>query len=171
MKRTETAMQPENNPGVLDEFGTRLQNLFDQTFADKSKELTERERIVSEREAKVDRVLANTSFKGNIRLQVGQITYYTRVETLQKAPYSFFTGLLNPDLNIDLKEPIFIDRDGEVFKYVLEYLTYGKLVSQIENDGVIQKLLLDADYYLLPGLEEQLKAITLVPVKKGCNFP
>jgi len=121
--------------------------------------LVERERIVAEREKKVDHILANISTKGIVKLQVGQLIYYTRADTLLREKESFFTGLLNPELRSekDKDQPLFIDRDGEIFKYVLEYLTYGKLVSIIDNLGVFQKLLLDAEYYVLPGLIEQLK--------------
>jgi len=54
----------------------------------------------------------------------------------------------------DDKEPIVIPRDGKVFKYVLEYLTYGALLSEI-SEGMLRKLVIDADFYLLPQLKEQ----------------
>jgi len=114
---------------------------------------------VTEREAKVDHIQRECEkTKGQVRVQVGSVVYHTTANTLLKIKDSFFHGLLNPDFQSD-KETLFIDRDGEVFQYILEYLTYDKLVSDIDNERHFQKLLIDADYYLLPDLVKQLNVI------------
>jgi len=169
-KREQAQVQKqENTNAIFGEFGKGLQDLIHQAIAKKEEELVERERIVAERQKKVDSILANLETKGVVKLQVGQATYYTRADTLQKEKDSFFCGLLNPDLRSekDKDQPFFIDRDGEIFKYVLEYLTYGKLVSIIDDSGLLEKLLLDADYYVLPGLKAQLKDFPLAKHNKG----
>eukprot|EP00298_Acanthocystis_sp_HF-20_P019962 c24488_g1_i1.p1 GENE.c24488_g1_i1~~c24488_g1_i1.p1 ORF type:complete len:360 (-),score=93.45 c24488_g1_i1:13-1092(-) len=57
----------------------------------------------------------------------------------------------------------FIARDGNIFHYVLEYLTYDKLVTKISDENILRKLILDAEFYLLPELqqeaEEMLKTV------------
>jgi len=156
------APKPNNTPAIFGDFGKGLQDLLHQALATKEAELAEREKIVTEREKNVDRVFVHLNTSGIVKLQVGQVLYYTRADTLQREKESFFSGLLNPELRSekDKDQVIFIDRDGETFKYILEYLTYGKLVSIIQDPGVLQKLLLDADYYVLPGLLEQLKVVS-----------
>jgi len=54
---------------------------------------------------------------------------------------------------------LLIPRDGDTFAYVLEYLTYGKLITTELPVAIQEKLIIDADYFLLPELKEQaLKA-------------
>ncbi len=50
----------------------------------------------------------------------------------------------------------FIDRDGELFKYVLQFLRDGELdVSQLPT-GIKQRLKREAAFFCLPKLEEKL---------------
>jgi len=55
-----------------------------------------------------------------------------------------------------------IPRDGEVFAYVFEYLTYGRLISDL-TPAIREKLIIDADYYLLPELKEQALKAKVTP--------
>ena len=66
-----------------------------------------------------------------IRLDVGGIPYTTTLDTLRKVPGSmlaimFSEGHMNPGFRTD-DGRIFIDRDGELFASVLEYLRTGVL--------------------------------------------
>lgn len=95
--------------------------------------------------------------------------FYTTAHTLLKVKDTFFYGLLYPNDNRRSEEDtLFIDRDGEVFKYVLEYLIYGKLISVVD-DGILGKLLIDADYYQLPELVKLTKEL-IKPQPYGKEF-
>ena len=52
---------------------------------------------------------------------------------------------------------IFIDRDGEHFKLILNYLRDGKLPSGLSND-TREALAAEAEYYRLEDLVERLTA-------------
>jgi hypothetical protein len=59
---------------------------------------------------------------------------------------------------------IFIDRDGELFKYVLQYLRDGDLDVEHLDQGLRKRLKREAAFYCLPGLAEKL---TTGAVDKG----
>lgn len=143
----------------MDDFGEGLKQLIEKTLAAKSEELSKREKEVTLREKRIEDVVKNVR-KGHIQLRVGNCVFHTTCETLTRVKDSYFaSGLLDTSM-IDegkLKEPIFIDRDGEVFKFVLEYLQYGEIFTPIPNDGFRRKLLADAKFYLLPELEEVVR--------------
>ncbi|KAK3239389.1 hypothetical protein CYMTET_50684 [Cymbomonas tetramitiformis] len=63
---------------------------------------------------------------------------------------------LNDD-NSSSDEKLFIARDGEIFHYVLEYLTYGDVFSPIPDKGTLCKLKKDAEFYRLPELSRLLE--------------
>jgi len=65
-------------------------------------------------------------------------------------------------LNSEFQKPkdgiYFIARDPVIFEYVLEYLIYEHLVSDIQETNILKKLILDADFYLLPNLKQEAEA-------------
>eukprot|EP01090_Pellita_catalonica_P012710 TRINITY_DN2837_c0_g1_i2.p1 TRINITY_DN2837_c0_g1~~TRINITY_DN2837_c0_g1_i2.p1 ORF type:complete len:238 (+),score=45.53 TRINITY_DN2837_c0_g1_i2:247-960(+) len=76
---------------------------------------------------------------------------------------SYFHGILNPafqkqdeeeeeEESGDTIREFHISRDGHIFKYILEYITYGDLFSSLPRSDMI-KLALDADFYSLPDLK------------------
>jgi len=127
-------------------------------LAKKTLELSQREEAVKIREEKVQHFMKIEPMKNRIQLQVGSVTYHTTASILLSVKDSYFHGLLNPKFRED-DAGLFIPRDGEVFRYVLEYLTYGKLCSQIEDEGVLAKLSIDSDFYMLPELHKQISEI------------
>jgi hypothetical protein len=144
----------------MEDFGQGLQQLIEKTLAGKSEELKKREADVTERERRIESVKQNIR-KGYCELRVGNSVFHTTCETLTSVQDSYFTsGLLDTSMIKDgkLTEPIFIDRDGDVFKFVLEYLQYGEIYTPLPSDGFRRKLLADAKYYLLPELVEQLNS-------------
>ena len=44
---------------------------------------------------------------------------------------------------------------------MLEYLTYGKLITEIKQKNVLEKLIIDSEYYVLPDLCQQAKNLFL----------
>jgi len=145
----------------MSEFGQGLEALLNRTLAKKGEELDALEKLISEREKKVEHILKNVQTQGCIKLQVGSVFYYIAADVLLSNKDSYFHGLLNPKFSKD-KEEHFISRDGDIFKYVVEFLTYGKLISNLLPEER-EKLAIDADFYLLPSLVQEIKDLPPIP--------
>jgi hypothetical protein len=96
-----------------------------------------------------------------IELNVGGVTYATTFNTLQQAdPDSPLASITSSEIRTnfgrDSKNRIFIDRDGTLFRYVLDYLRNKKL-SLPENFSERDRLRMEADYYRLTGLSQALR--------------
>jgi len=99
-----------------------------------------------------------------IELNVGGVTYATTLGTLQQAepdsPLATITSLNASEIRTtfgrDSKNRIFIDRDGVLFRYILDYLRNKKL-SLPENFSERDRLRVEADYYGLSGMSQALK--------------
>jgi hypothetical protein len=94
-----------------------------------------------------------------IELNVGGVTYATTLGTLQKAepdsPLATITSDMRTTFGRDSKNRIFIDRDGVLFRYILDYLRNKKL-SLPENFSERDRLRNEADYYGLTGMSQAL---------------
>mmetsp|Transcript_13411 Transcript_13411/g.22461 ORF Transcript_13411/g.22461 Transcript_13411/m.22461 type:complete len:224 (-) Transcript_13411:206-877(-) len=95
-----------------------------------------------------------------IELDVGGKIFRTTKSTLCSTD-SFFSRMLSGDTWGEgiTKGPIFIDRDHTVFAGILSFLRSGRLVvSDIEDDDTyLEKLLIEADYYGLENLVDDLQ--------------
>jgi len=98
--------------------------------------------------------LLDKKSKGFIKLRVGNELFITKASVLNSVKDTFFQGLLNHETERINDDEYFIPRDNVSFRYVLEFLSYGKLLSQITDIGVLQKLVDDADYYLISNLKD-----------------
>eukprot|EP00002_Diphylleia_rotans_P002037 TRINITY_DN11242_c0_g1_i1.p1 TRINITY_DN11242_c0_g1~~TRINITY_DN11242_c0_g1_i1.p1 ORF type:complete len:204 (+),score=56.11 TRINITY_DN11242_c0_g1_i1:50-661(+) len=76
---------------------------------------------------------------GFIKLNVGGKMFATTVETLTRISDTFFSGFFKGDFvcSIDEFGCYFIDRDGELFRYVLNYLRTGALHAS-QQDLLLQ---------------------------------
>ncbi|VDM45530.1 unnamed protein product [Toxocara canis] len=98
-----------------------------------------------------------------VRLNVGGTLYSTTKQTLLREEDTFFTQLLQQDglekysqVALLLSDgTYFIDRDGLLFAYVIDYLRSGKLVLA-ENFQKVAMLREEAIFYQLDGLQQQL---------------
>lgn len=98
-----------------------------------------------------------------IELNVGGVTYATTLTTLQQAepesPLAVIASMNVAEMRTlfgrDSKNRIFIDRDGVLFRYVLDYLR-NKRLSLPENFSERERLRLEADYYRLSGMSRVL---------------
>jgi predicted site-specific integrase-resolvase len=74
--------------------------------------------------------------EGRVVLDIGGYRYTTSVQTLRRLPHTFFDAYFSGRYAMDRCEDgsIFIDRDGEHFGQVLEYMRDGVL-SVVEQDG------------------------------------
>ena len=101
-----------------------------------------------------------------IELNVGGVTYATTLGTLQQAdsesPLAIISTMNTAEIRTlfgrDSKNRVFIDRDGVLFRYVLDYLRNRKL-SLPENFAERDRLRIEADYYRLVSMSKVLDQI------------
>ncbi|XP_029107232.1 BTB/POZ domain-containing protein KCTD16-like [Scleropages formosus] len=97
------------------------------------------------------------SFPDVVELNVGGQVYYTRHATLVSSPNSLLGKIFSSkkdhckDLARDPKGRFFIDRDGFLFRYVLDYLRDKQVVlpDHFPERGRLKR---EAEYYQLPDL-------------------
>ncbi|XP_076446703.1 BTB/POZ domain-containing protein KCTD12-like [Babylonia areolata] len=98
-----------------------------------------------------------------VELNVGGVLYTTSRDTLLKVPDSLLASAFSDSsvsqLVRDSKGKIFIDRDGVLFRYVLDYLRNFKLVLP-ENFHERERLKQEAEYFRLPDL---MSSLTVAP--------
>lgn len=103
----------------------------------------------------------HNSFPDVLELNVGGQVYYTRHSTLVGNPASLLGKLFSSkkdasnDLARDPKGRYFIDRDGFLFRYVLDYLRDRQVVlpDHFPEKGRLRK---EAEYFQLPELVKLL---------------
>jgi len=115
-----------------------------------------------------------------VELNVGGVFYSTSVATLTSEPGSKLALMFDlselknneeSTLLKDSKGKYFIDRDGVLFRYILDYLRNKKLVLP-ENFQETKRLLIEADFYELPSLVSSLRVTTFeLPEIKSNNVP
>ncbi|XP_062237802.1 BTB/POZ domain-containing protein KCTD12-like [Platichthys flesus] len=100
-----------------------------------------------------------STFPEIVELNVGGQVYVTRLETLTSAPNSLlwakFTHSSPGELPKDSKGRFFIDRDGFLFRYILDYLRDSEL-SLPEFFKERRRLQKEADFFQLPELSRLL---------------
>jgi hypothetical protein len=124
--------------------------------------------------------MATTNVSTIVELNVGGVFYSTSVATLTSEPGSKLelmfdlSELQNNEestLLKDSKGKYFIDRDGVLFRYILDYLRNKKLVLP-ENFQETKRLLIEADFYELPSLVSSLRVTTVaLPEVKSNHVP
>jgi len=102
-----------------------------------------------------------------VELNVGGVFYSTSVATLTSEPGSKLAKMFDPsqlkneELSLkDSKGKHFIDRDGVLFRYILDYLRNKKLVLP-ENFQETKRLVIEADFYELPSLVSSLRVSSI----------
>ncbi|KAM7000941.1 BTB/POZ domain-containing protein KCTD16a [Tautogolabrus adspersus] len=98
-----------------------------------------------------------------VELNVGGQVYYTRIATLTTFPNSLLGKLFSNkkgssnDLARDLRGRYFIDRDGFLFRYVLDYLRDKQVVlpDHFPERGRLKR---EAEYFQLPDLAKLLSS-------------
>ncbi|CAH7013446.1 Kctd16 [Phodopus roborovskii] len=101
------------------------------------------------------------SFPEVIELNVGGQVYFTRHSTLISIPHSLLWKMFSPkrdnanDLAKDSKGRFFIDRDGFLFRYILDFLRDRQVVlpDHFPERGRLKR---EAEYFLLPDLVKLL---------------
>ncbi|XP_072172721.1 BTB/POZ domain-containing protein KCTD8-like [Diadema setosum] len=98
-----------------------------------------------------------------IGLNVGGKIYETSEMTLTSQPGSFFTSLLSGSIPSakDDRGNYRIDRDGKIFRYVLNYLRDNELILP-EGFNELTLLEREADFYQLESLKADIQALLRV---------
>ncbi|KAG1502218.1 hypothetical protein G6F54_002511 [Rhizopus delemar] len=95
-----------------------------------------------------------------LKLYVGGIPYYTYHDTLRRSPY--FMNLLDGEMKKKTfvnGDEIFIDRNGQLFEHVIEYLRTGSLESIEDDIKSLNKLREEAEYYQLKDLIDAINGL------------
>jgi len=104
--------------------------------------------------------LATTSLKGMVTLNVGGEKYTTSVDTLTRIKDTFFTALFSQQWELEQNpddKSIFIDRNGKIFTYILEYLRTDIIPNNVMRDEtLLHSILIEAQYIHLQKLLELL---------------
>ncbi|KAK0088646.1 hypothetical protein PV325_011210 [Microctonus aethiopoides] len=92
-----------------------------------------------------------------VELNVGGVFYTTSSSTLTKASDSQLSSIFSGKTSIekDAKGRYFLDRDGVLFRYVLDFLRNDSLILP-EGFRERERLRREAVYYGLPGLEKAI---------------
>ncbi|NXE96366.1 KCD12 protein, partial [Menura novaehollandiae] len=101
----------------------------------------------------------NNPFPDIIELNVGGQVYITRHPTLVSVPgsllWEMFTQKSTRSLARDSKGRFFVDRDGFLFRYILDYMRDQQLVLP-EHFPERSRLQREAEYFMLPELVKML---------------
>ena len=108
-----------------------------------------------------------------IELNIGGTVYFTTSNTLSSEKNSFFETLLTKVNGTDqddgtiLKDSnnrIFIDRDGKLFSYILDYLRNKLSFVPPEHLNEINRLRIEAEYYKLDNMVKLLNEKQISPL-------
>ena len=117
----------------------------------------ERAALVRQRQAVADAARESELI---IRLNVGGVVYSTSLDTLQKEPESFLAAMFSGRHQLT-KDPAtdayFIDRDGVVFRHILNYLRRGRLLIPEDDAVLAREVLEEARYFQIRSLVDLLR--------------
>ncbi|KAK6636627.1 hypothetical protein RUM43_010289 [Polyplax serrata] len=108
------------------------------------------------------------TFPPVVELNVGGVFYTTSLTTLRKVPNSLLAGMFSGRTDPppkDVKGKYFLDRDGVLFRYVLDYLRNQTLVLP-ESFRERGRLVQEATYFGLPQMTEAVLSYSEVPSGK-----
>ncbi|XP_053642101.1 BTB/POZ domain-containing protein kctd15 isoform X2 [Cherax quadricarinatus] len=104
-------------------------------------------------------VAAASRFTAPVHIDVGGSIYTSSLETLTRFPESRLARLFNGSIPIvldSLKQHYFIDRDGKMFRHILNYMRHGRML--LPDDFTDHDLLLEeARYFEIDGLVKQVE--------------
>eukprot|EP00238_Polyblepharides_amylifera_P012646 CAMPEP_0196587080 /NCGR_PEP_ID=MMETSP1081-20130531/56395_1 /TAXON_ID=36882 /ORGANISM="Pyramimonas amylifera, Strain CCMP720" /LENGTH=346 /DNA_ID=CAMNT_0041909165 /DNA_START=90 /DNA_END=1130 /DNA_ORIENTATION=- len=131
-----------------------LQTKSEETLA----RIQDERRLLEEEKSKMKEVMR--FHKSKIKLDVGGCKYTTSLATLTSVPDSMLGAMFSGrfPLEADAQDgSFFIDRDGQVFKYILNFLREPVSFDSPLDKEVTRDLLKEAKYFGLLGLVEVLQ--------------
>ncbi|XP_022810468.1 uncharacterized protein LOC111347493 [Stylophora pistillata] len=102
----------------------------------------------------ITKTLRQIHFSSKIKLNVGGKIYKTTLDTLRKDPDSMLCAMFSGKFELKADEEdgaYFIDRDGKLFRYILNYLRDGDFLYP-EDQTVREQLLKEAKFYQVQGI-------------------
>ena len=122
----------------------------------------------SKEEESMFEILANT-----VKLNIGGYKYEALKETLTKHE-SFFSLMINSPISskTDSDGYIYIEQDGQVFNYILEYLKTGEIIFKTNEERLnfVKKISKENEFYQIPDIEDYVYALNGKSVKeKECK--
>ncbi|CAF4037538.1 unnamed protein product [Rotaria sp. Silwood1] len=134
---------------------TEMTTILENKFVNASNEQKEWEDIKAK--------LSTTSIEGMVTLNVRGEKYTTTVDTLTREKNTFFTALFSQQCQIK-GDPndgsIFIDRNGKIFYYILEYFRTNMVPNNVMKDEtLLNSLFIEAEYFRLHSLMDRLGVI------------
>uniref|UniRef100_A0A6V7M1Y2 BTB domain-containing protein n=1 Tax=Bracon brevicornis TaxID=1563983 RepID=A0A6V7M1Y2_9HYME len=116
--------------------------------------------------------LNDTGVPSVVELNVGGVFYTTSRSTIMKESDSFLATLFSStcsEIEKDSKGRYFLDRDGVLFRYVLDFLRNDSLILP-EGFRERERLRCEADYYRLPRLEKAIDEDNLSKEKRLVGY-
>jgi hypothetical protein len=111
----------------------------------------------------------------SVRLNVGGTIFETKIETLNQSDNYFTRNILNKTNFQHDAKPFFIDRDPELFKYVLDYLRGQSIFlnddSPLSSTFMQKQLCDEAIFYGITNLEKALNYHIKQNVGSGSAVP
>ena len=89
-----------------------------------------------------------------LTLNVGGTLFQCTRQTLTQSN-TFFTGLVETDPSLNAS-PLFIDRDGTHFRFILNWLRGVRFLPP--DDAILSELAYEADYYAMEDMVEAIRA-------------
>lgn len=115
-------------------------------------------------------VVATASrFSAPVHIDVGGQIYTSSLDTLTRFPDSRLARLFSGGIPIvldTLKQHYFIDRDGGMFRHILNFMRTGRPILP-ENFHHVELLLEEARYFELPELVTYLEGLRRQPATNG----
>ena len=98
-----------------------------------------------------------------INLNVGGMVHTTSLSTIRKFPDSMLGAMFSGqyEIPVDNNGHIFIDRDGDLFRFVLNYMRGGSLCLP-SNFTELDQLIKEADFFQIKPLIDDLHIILKV---------
>lgn len=106
-----------------------------------------------------------------VELNVGGQLYTTSLTTLLRDQESLLNAMFTGRQKVlrDSRGRYFIDRDGALFRYILDYLRNSKLTLP-EKFTELQQLIAEAEYFRLKGLVGAANEMIIKETKRVCGF-
>jgi N-acetylneuraminic acid mutarotase len=143
---------------------TSLAKLIADVEAERARGLTDTDARRAEKEVLHREVAAMNTHKeqqeGRVELNIGGRRFHTSVQTLRRVPNTFFDAYFSGRYAQDVCEDgsIFVDRDGEHFGHVLEYMRDGVISVGQEANNTLKR---EFDFYSIEPLVKQAVIIAM----------
>jgi hypothetical protein len=114
--------------GLLATVRTRLEAALTEVVSERAKGLAEVAAQKADLRREVEAMYKHTvQHQGRVKLNIGRYRFETSVQTLRRVPHTFFDAYFSGRYSQDVSPDgsIFVDRNGEHFCYVLEYMRDG----------------------------------------------